>query len=177
MKTQSKRYSPERGSVAGIVRAAVPHTTKKNLLCSAYQFWRAMHPGCCFAYKRFFVSFPHTFRILLLRIYKIVYIGLRRGPNLQDSLHVGSNLQDSFSGRASQSGLLPWGLQIIRIASLRVQNQLKCFLGGSASLAGLSNLDSYNAEAIGRCVCHAAGVGLFSFSHTVRIASAYVSHT
>ena len=137
-----------------------------------------MHPDCCFAYQRFFVSFPHTFRILLLRIYKIVYIGLRRGPNLQDSLHVGSNLQDSFSGCPGQSGLLPWGLQIIRIASLRVPNQLKCFLGGSASLAGGSNLDSYNVEANRqmRLPCGWSGtVFIFAYcAHSFRIRFAYL---
>ena len=136
-----------------------------------------MHPDCCSAYQRFCVSFPHTFRILLLRIYKIAYLGHRRDPNLQDSLYGGLNLQDSFSGRPGQSGLLPWGLQIIRIASLMVPNQLECFLGGSESLAGGSIRTNTTKKLKVRCVCQAAGVGLLSFSHTVRIVSAYVSHT
>ena len=89
-----------------------------------------MHPDCCSAYDFFVVKFPHSFRIVLLSIYKIAFIGLPGGPNLQDSLYEGPHLSDSCAGRPNQAGLPPWGFQIIRIASLKVPTQLECFVGG-----------------------------------------------
>ena len=116
-----------------------------------------MHPDCCFAYVFFcFISawFPHS-----------------TVEHLQNCFYRASwgSKSTGFALRGSTSiGFMRWETQSSRTPALGLSNHQECFLKGPNSTGVLR----WRSQG-----CQAAGVGLLTFSHTVRIVSAYVSHT